>query len=711
MNVCAQPVRASFLGGPMAPIRHAFARVMRSLVMKFTLLCGVILVAATASLMAVEFQLKRSENNASGLRHATLITELFASNSASFIRSGETSRLNSVVNEFGAREEVTGVYAADVNRRILSAAGDVNYAVGDRASDHLIQSAIGAVDTRMEVVSGNIRVAEPVFSDGRLVGAVVANIPLAAVARPASALIVRQVLIAIIALVIFLPLVAYLMNRALAPVAKLTEAARLASSRKLDLRIDVQTGDELEVLANAFNRMFARLDASVKRVHRLAYVDMITELPNRERFRKELEQVARDAIEKDQEGAVLFLDLDRFKRVNDSLGIGEGDRLLEAVGRRLREAARAWDLANGDASAGPSMVARLGGDEFTILMPRLRDATDAARLARRVIDAVRRPFEISGHQVFLGLSVGAAVFPRDGADPETLLRHADLAMDAAKRAGGNACEFFESAMNQSAFERLVLENELREAVREDQLVVYYQPKVGMNDGALSGAEALVRWQHPTAGLLSPGAFIQAAEECGLIGEIGDWVLRRACHEAAGLMAKGHSVPVAVNVSAMQFESDTFADTVIDALNESGLPPEMLELELTESTAMRDPERVLKQIAPLREMGVTFAIDDFGTGHSSLSYLTRMPFDVFKIDQTFVRDMSEDEHARVVVETILALAKSLNLKTVAEGVETAEQYAQLRGLGATLAQGYLFGRPMPLEDLERFAEPEAGSNVG
>jgi EAL domain-containing protein (putative c-di-GMP-specific phosphodiesterase class I) len=192
-------------------------------------------------------------------------------------------------------------------------------------------------------------------------------------------------------------------------------------------------------------------------------------------------------------------------------------------------------------------------------------------------------------------------------------------------------------------------------------VVYYQPKVGMTDGALSGAEALVRWQHPTAGLLSPGAFIQAAEECGLIGEIGDWVLRRACNEAAGLMSKGHCVPVAVNVSAMQFESEHFAETVLEALQESGLPPEMLELELTESTAMRDPERVIRQIEPLREMGVTFAIDDFGTGHSSLSYLTRMPFDVFKIDQTFVRDMSQDEHARIVVETILAMAKALKLK--------------------------------------------------
>ncbi len=695
----------------MAPIRHAFSRVMRSLVMKFTLLCGIILIAATAVLMGIEFQLKRTYNTETGLRHAELITELFASNSAPYFRRDDAAGLVGRLNDFGAREDISSVYAADINRRVIAVSGQTGYVVGQRAADHLIQSAIGAVDTRVETIGDTIRIAEPAFDGGRLVGAVVTTVPISAVAEPAGRILTRQILIAFAALVVFLPLAAFIITRALAPVRELTEAARLASSRKLDMRIDVQTGDELEVLANAFNRMFARLDASVKRVHRLAYVDMITELPNRERFRKELEQVAREAAENDTEGAILFLDLDRFKRVNDSLGIGEGDRLLEAVGRRLREATRAWDLANGDLGAGPSMVARLGGDEFTVLMPRLRDSSDAARLARRVIDAVRRPFEISGHQVFLGLSAGAAVFPRDGADPETLLRHADLAMASAKRAGGNACEFFESSMNQSAFERLVLENELREAVREDQLVVYYQPKVGMTDGALAGAEALVRWQHPTAGLLSPGAFIQAAEECGLIGEIGDWVLRRACKEAAGLMMKGHCVPVAVNVSAMQFESEHFAETVLEALQESGLPPEMLELELTESTAMRDPERVIKQIEPLRDMGVTFAIDDFGTGHSSLSYLTRMPFDVFKIDQTFVRDMSNDDHARVVVETILALAKSLKLKTVAEGVETADQYAALRGLGATLAQGYLFGRPMPLDELERFAEPESGHAAG
>ncbi|MGJ3231900.1 MAG: putative bifunctional diguanylate cyclase/phosphodiesterase [Oceanicaulis sp.] len=693
-------------GGTMAPIRHAFARVMRSLVMKFTLLCAVMLIAAVAVLMTIEFQLKRAENFEAGLTHAELITELFAGNSASAVAEQDARALVRLLAAFSERSDVGSVYVADVNRRVLAVNGETGYTAGERAADHLIQSALGAVDTRIETEGGIIRVAEPAFQDGRLVGAVVVTVPVTAVARPAGEIIGRQVLVALAALVLFLPLVALMVRQSLGPIRKLTEAARLASSRKLDLRIEVNTGDELEVLANAFNRMFARLEASMKRVHRLAYVDMVTELPNRERFRKEVERVSREAADQGFEGAVLFLDLDRFKRVNDSLGIGEGDRLLEAVGRRLREAARGWDLANGDLGAGPSMVARLGGDEFTVMMPRLRDPADAARLARRIIDAVRRPFEVSGHQVFLGVSVGVACFPRDGGDPETLLRHADLAMAAAKRTGGNTCEFFESSMNQSAFERLVLENELREAVREDQLVVYYQPKVRMGDGAIAGAEALVRWQHPTAGLLSPGAFIQAAEECGLIGEIGDWVMRRACREAKALLDRGIAVPMAVNVSAMQFEDETFAQTVLEALQDSGLPPEMLELELTESTAMRDPERVIKQIEPLREIGVTFAIDDFGTGHSSLSYLTRMPFDVFKIDQSFVRDMGKDEHARIVVETILAMASALNLKTVAEGVETTEQYKALADLGATLAQGYLFGRPMPLADLERFADPGA-----
>ncbi|WP_270374121.1 putative bifunctional diguanylate cyclase/phosphodiesterase [Marinicauda sp. Alg238-R41] len=678
---------------------------MRSLVAKFTVLCGIILIAAISMLVVIQYQSTVRDNHRSSQVHASLITELFANGISGQLGADNRAGLNGRLREFAGREDVASVYVVDAMREVIGAAGPGVPALGVRASENLLQSAIGAVDSRMMIADGTIQVAAPIFADGRLAGATHVTVPIAAVARPAGELLLRQAIIGLGSMLIFLPLVALAVRQALGPIKTLTEAARLASSRKLDLRIDVHTGDELEVLANSFNRMFGRLEASVKRIQRLAYVDMVTELPNRERFRKELERVCAQAQDDDADGgAVLFLDLDRFKRVNDSLGIGEGDRLLEAVARRLREAARAWDLSNGEGRE-PSMVARLGGDEFTLLLPTLSDPADAARVAHRVVDAIRRPFEISGHQVFLGLSVGVALFPRDGSDPETLLRHADLAMATAKRSGGNAYEFFESKMNQSAFERLVLENELREAVREEQLVVYYQPKVFMTDGRFAGCEALVRWQHPTAGLLSPGAFIQAAEECGLIGEIGDYVLRRTCTQFAELYRQGMAYPVAVNVSAMQFESEGFADTVLDALNSSGLPPHLLELELTESTAMRDPERVIHQIEPLRQLGVTFAIDDFGTGHSSLSYLTRMPFDVFKIDQSFVRHMESDPHAKIVVETILAMAKSLKLKTVAEGVETTEQLAFLRGQGATLAQGYLFGRPMPLPDLVRFAEPE------
>lgn len=681
---------------------------MRSLVMKFTVLAAVLLVAVTAVLMGIEYTNSVRENNEASHRHAQLITQLFAASAGEALAARDVRRLDGLLEQFQNRSDVSAVFIADINRQVMSATGPVAYAPGARATDPLIQSAVGAVDMRMETANGIIRIAQPVFFGGRLVGAVSVDVPIEAVSRPLDEIMQRQLLVALAALAVFLPLVAVLVRNALGPVQKLTEAARHASSRKLDFRIEVNTGDELEVLANAFNRMLARLDASMKRIHRLAYVDMVTELPNRERFRKEVERVARDAEAEGGEGAVLFLDLDRFKRVNDSLGIGEGDRLLEAVARRLREAARGWDLSSGLDSSEPSFVARLGGDEFTILLPRLREPADAARVAQRVLDAVRRPFEISGHHVFLGVSVGIAAFPRDGADPETLLRHADLAMATAKRSGGNAYEFFESAMNQSAFERLVLESELREAVREDQLVVYYQPKMDMRNGAVAGSEALVRWKHPTAGLLSPGAFIQAAEECGLIGEIGDWVLRRACKEAASLLAQGVSMPVAVNVSAMQLERAGFTETVLDALEQSGLPPRLLELELTESTAMKHPEQIIGQIEPLRKLGVTFAIDDFGTGHSSLASLTRMPFDVFKIDQSFVRDMMGDEHARIVVETILAMAKALKLQTVAEGVETNEQLSFLRQQGASMAQGYLFARPMPFEDLIRFTRPESST---
>lgn len=686
----------------MAPLHSLISRFMRSLVMKFTVMTALLMVFTAALLMMIENRNDRRENEAVLVERAGMKAQILALNVSDDIIADDITRLQNGVSSVVERADVQEAFITDARRRVLVHSHPANMIDSGRSADPLVVMALGSGGTRHEIRGDTLHIAAPVYSSAnRLVGVVYTRSSLNELQAAAGAAMRRHMLTALFALLVLLPIAAGLVFVSLRPISKLTEAARTASSKSLDVRINVKTGDELEVLANAFNRMLSRIDSNLKRIHRLAYVDPVTELPNRERFRKEVERVSRKTIENNVSGAVLFLDLDRFKRVNDSLGMGEGDRLLELVARRLRETARGFDLAHGG-SGEPSLVARLGGDEFTILVPQIENTTDIARYAQHIISAIGRPFDVSGHQVFLGVSVGAAVFPQDGAEPESLLRHADLAMAHAKQSGGNAVQFFEPSMNQSAFERLVLENELRDAVKKDQLVVYYQPKVRMSDGIVESSEALVRWNHPTSGFLTPGHFIDAAEESGLIGEIGDWVLRKACQQAADWASEGLRLPVAVNVSAIQFERPGFSDSVMEILEQTGLPPELLEIELTESIAMRDPQRVIDQVQPLRDRGVKFAIDDFGTGHSSLSYLTRMPFDVFKIDQSFVRAMAQDPHARAVVETILALAKALKLKTVAEGVETTEQLAVLREEGATLAQGFLFSKPVPCDEFESYA---------
>lgn len=694
----------------MAPLHSLISRFMRSLTVKFTVMTALLMIVTAAILMVIENRSDRREHEAVLLERASMKAQLLALNVSEDITSDDRVRLQSRVAQLVERADITEAFIADARRRMMVHSNPANSDASGLATDPLVVMALGSGETRTEIRGAQVHVAAPVYSSaGRLTGVVYTESPMDELHAAAREAFQRHTLTAIAALLILLPIAGALVFFSLRPIGHLTEAARTASSKSLDVRINVKTGDELEVLANAFNRMLSRIDSNLKRIHRLAYVDMITELPNRERFRKEVERVTRKAVEDNTTGAVMFLDLDRFKRVNDSLGIGEGDRLLEMVARRLRECARGFDLAKGDQGE-PSMVARLGGDEFTLLIPRIDNSADLARFAQQIISAISRPFDVSGHQVFLGISVGVAAFPQDGAEPESLLRHADLAMAHAKQSGGNAVHFFEQSMNQSAFERLVLENELRDAVKKNQLTVFYQPKVRMNDGVIAGSEALVRWNHPTSGLLTPGHFIDAAEESGLIVEIGDWVMRAACEQAADWVSHGLRLPVAVNVSAMQFERPGFADNVMEILEQTGLPPEMLEIELTESIAMRDPQRVIDQIQPLRDRGVKFAIDDFGTGHSSLSYLTRMPFDVFKIDQSFVRSMSQDPHSRAVVDTILALARALKLKTVAEGVETSEQLAALREEGATLAQGYLFSKPVPADEFESYARASIADEI-
>lgn len=458
--------------------------------------------------------------------------------------------------------------------------------------------------------------------------------------------------------------------------------------------------DELTVIGTAQD--ITERKQAERAIHQLAYYDSLTGLANRVLFKDRLSNALSYAERYHQHLATLFIDLDRFKIINDTLGHTVGDRLLTHVAERLSESVRQSDSVGRHADHEPThALARLGGDEFTILLTALPTPEDAGRVARRILEALAHPFSIDGHEIFISASIGISIFPSDGATVEALLKNADTAMYHAKEQGRNNCQFYSSGLNAAAADRLDLENELRRALEREEFVVFYQPKLNIHSRKILGAEALVRWKHPKRGLVPPGVFLNAAIDTGLIRSMDEWVLREACRqvkawENAGLPA----ISISANVSNSLFHGRTLPATVADALRDSGLNPAQLELELTESIAMRDVEASVTMLEGLRTMGVRLSIDDFGTGYSSLSYLQRFPLSRLKIDQSFVRDLLTNENNVKITRAIIAMAHSLNLSVLAEGVETEGQLARLREEGCDEVQGYLFSRPVCAEDFEK-----------
>ena len=382
---------------------------------------------------------------------------------------------------------------------------------------------------------------------------------------------------------------------------------------------------------------------------------------------------------------MLYIDIDEFKSINDSLGHMIGDQLLKSVAARLKECVGTSDF-----------VARLGGDEFAIVQTAVKNPTEVVELVRRTFEAIRAPYDCLGHQVTSDASIGIALAPQDGIDLDQILKNADMAMYAAKSAGRRTWRFFEPAMDAHVRERRLLETNLRKAIAEQALEVYYQPCVSLENNAITGCEALVRWRHPERGMISPAEFIPIAEETGLINQLGEWVLATACAEAAGWP---DDVRLAVNVSPVQFRSGTLALKIVTALAASGLAASRLELEITEAVLIRDDEAALEILHQLRSLGVRIALDDFGTGYSSLSYLQRFPFDKIKIDRCFVNDLAEQDGSSIV-QAVVNIAAARQMTTTAEGVETSEQRDLLRSLGCTEMQGYLFSAPKPAEEVRR-----------
>jgi diguanylate cyclase (GGDEF)-like protein len=432
-----------------------------------------------------------------------------------------------------------------------------------------------------------------------------------------------------------------------------------------------------------FEDVTERRQAEAKIMH-MARHDALTDLPNRVLFHEKMEH----ALARGENLAVLFLDLDRFKTVNDSLGHPVGDALLRAVTKRLQQAVRGADT-----------VARLGGDEFAIVQMGA-GPSQASELAGRIIDAVAEPFEISGQQVVIGVSVGVAVAPADGAQPDQLLRNADMALYRAKSEGRGTHHFFQPEMDAQMQARHVLELDLRKALLAGEFEMYYQPIVDLRSGKVTSFEALIRWNHPTRGLVPPNDFIPVAEEIGVIVPLGDWVLRQACRDAVSWPGR---LSVAVNLSAAQFRNPTLALSVVSALGGSGLSADRLELEITETVLLQDDRSVLETLHQIRELGVRISMDDFGTGYSSLSYLRSFPFDKIKIDRSFINELGKKDDCIAIIRAVTRLGSNLGMTTIAEGVETQEQLDILREEGCTHAQGYLFSPPRPVSEVPKLLQ--------
>ena len=429
-----------------------------------------------------------------------------------------------------------------------------------------------------------------------------------------------------------------------------------------------------------------------ERIEYLANYDGLTELPNRNLLNRRLHEAVMLAQRSERSVGVLLLDIDRFKHINDSYGHSYGDAVLREVAARLRALLRTGDT-----------VARPGGDEFVVVLSNMRRPDNAAALALKVQNALLAPVRVDGNELYISVSIGVSVHPGDGDDAETLLKHADVARYRAKDSGGNCFQCFTPEMGQRAMDRVNLEHALYRALDNNEFELHYQPQVSLQTGHVVGVEALIRWRHPQLGLVSPARFIEVAEEVGLIVPIGEWVLRTACQQAAEWHRRGYWPTMSVNVSARQLQQSMLAPLVRRVLAETGLDPSYLELELTESMLLGDADATIAVLRQLKQLGLSLALDDFGTGFSSLSYLTRFPIDVIKIDQCFVSALPDRPQAASIILAVIALAKALGQKTVAEGVETLVQLDFLDRNGCDTIQGYYFSRPLPAAEMTQLLE--------
>jgi EAL domain-containing protein (putative c-di-GMP-specific phosphodiesterase class I)/GGDEF domain-containing protein len=670
------------------------------------------LLAVTAAVSAATLLFGAQRESA---RHQLQTTRALAMHMATItgemMAEGDMASMQAMVTQTAEREEVRRLSVRDVT-------GSVIVEGGGKPADALVIEGVAArvLETGefqyQRSRDDGLALGAPIVRDGHFVGVALIMWEGSAYRFAAlSALAPFLLIIACIGLAA-IPLTSYLVRRAIAPLDELARFAEGIAERGEATPIELRTGDEFETLANAFNNMTNRLDASMRHIQEIAFVDPVTRLPNQDRFVREVDHFILHAGEKPDAGVIAVFELQRLPRLMQTLDNLAAREFLRVVAERLTTAVRTVDRIVRVRGAGErgAVVARLGVAEFAVFAAGVSSQADAARFAQHINAALNQPFDWRGHKLTLGACGGVAMAPRDGRDADSVIRHARMALAAAQTAPARL-KVFTPSLDREAVARITLEREMRGALERNEFRAYFQPKINLATGKIEACEALARWIRPDRTIISPGRFIPVAEESGLIGALSDAIMREACWKAASWARAGHPANVAVNVSALQFRSDKFADQVLRVVQHAGLAPARLELEITESVVMEDPERALRVIRPLKEAGVRLAIDDFGCGHSSLAALSKLPFDVIKIDQQFIRALERgDAQSAAIVEMILALARTLNMEVVAEGVERRDDVEFVAARGCHWVQGFFFGAAVSAPEFAETLRRQSGEEI-
>lgn len=695
-----------------------FKAVRNGLQYKFLRLVTGIVVLVLSIQLGIDSYKQFNEARSESLTKALSVTNVIARSLEKQFDLIELDDIESILASVRKRSDVAKLSVVDKHKTFFLDGDPLTSPIVAIDNSEVQMKALENAKTSYEVTPNSIEVGEPLLARGDSIGAVVVSFHLPSWAETIIPIMTSKAMALLPIILIGLILTASLARQITAPISKLSKNVLAISEGDMEVEVVPEGTKEIHQLGTSFNQMVSKLKDNIAQIYDLAYVDKVTHLPNREYFRKELSGAISSTIQDEKSGALLFLDLDGFKRVNDTFGHDFGDRLLEQFSLRLKQLVRnrEKEAENLDKSHNPrksDVIARLGGDEFTILLAEIRTETDAALVARRIISAMKTPFKIDGKDISVGVSIGIAAFPRDGHDYQTIMRHADMAMYQAKEEGKNTVRFYSDELNKKTKNRMEIEIDLRRAIEEKELELFYQPKINVVEKRADAVEALIRWHHPEKGMINPNDFISVAEETGQIMQLGQYVIETACKQIVEFEKQGRDISIAVNISMRQFESSDFTKVIKTVLKKTGANPKLLELEITESMAMSNVDTAISHITKLKKIGVRFAIDDFGTGYSNLSQLSSLPFDVFKIDRSFVNAMtiSTGNDCNVIVKTITAMAHSLNYETVAEGVETKEQLDELIKIGCEVMQGYYFAKPMPIKDLNRWLENDAKQIVG